>query len=413
MKDIDFDELDRAVNSIIGGKDGQTPPAAAPAPEPVPTPAANPPQTTAEPVAAKPQITGISGVGPRPVSPAARRGGRFMDVVHPSSDMKTNPPTTATPPKKTVIAPLHDGIQPTRTTHEVSPADLKPDPDIASLAPDVVSPVTDIAPPMVKKVPAVMPDPLDMLETKNTDEAEPVDSENLGTPAAAAGTDESEAVTTPFLSDTKVEKRPLGAFADGHTEPPSFTETQEFEAAEAAKKKQTEDLQLAPEVMLPPEYQPDLVAIEAKEQMVSEGEKEDDEAVEQIAAELQDQPAKLEVKTEKTPPKDEAPAPETPKLIAEPAKEPVAPEPAAEVKTAEPETPATTMGGSIAPQYSPVQPAGALETPPPLYGTDAYHQPLLPAKTRRRTPVWAWIVLALGLLVVGAGIGALLFILGY
>lgn len=76
MTDFDFDELDRAVNGALGG-------------DPIDTPAVRPegPQRTA------PQPEPRDVVVPRPVQTAApamrRNGGRFMDVVHPSSDMRT------------------------------------------------------------------------------------------------------------------------------------------------------------------------------------------------------------------------------------------------------------------------------------------------------------------------------------
>ena len=90
MSDIDFDELDRAVNGALGGNDAPTespsvnlverttlsPVSSTTAPAQTPTPASNP-----TPVAT-----------PTSQAPAARRStGRFMDMVHPSSDMRSHP----------------------------------------------------------------------------------------------------------------------------------------------------------------------------------------------------------------------------------------------------------------------------------------------------------------------------------
>ncbi|HEV7930164.1 MAG TPA: hypothetical protein VGP12_08550, partial [Nitrosospira sp.] len=97
MKDLDFDELDRAVNSLMSdvskadtstsdteqkektldltptaGSGASTPTTPAPVAPQAPAPTVVPPQKTTTPLA--------------PL--ASRRGGRFMDVVHPSSDMK-------------------------------------------------------------------------------------------------------------------------------------------------------------------------------------------------------------------------------------------------------------------------------------------------------------------------------------
>ena len=70
MQDLDFDEIDRAVNGVIEG--------AAPSVAPAPVMPAEPAQPVT-PVSAEPST-----------APAARRSaGRFMDVVHPSSDMRS------------------------------------------------------------------------------------------------------------------------------------------------------------------------------------------------------------------------------------------------------------------------------------------------------------------------------------
>jgi len=94
MSDIDFDELDRAVNGVLGTNDTPTPTPS--------TPAASVPaqETPVEPVSEATTITRVERTQLSPVSsipkpaastaPAARRSsGRFMDMVHPSSDMRS------------------------------------------------------------------------------------------------------------------------------------------------------------------------------------------------------------------------------------------------------------------------------------------------------------------------------------
>jgi len=75
VKDLDFDEIDRAVNSVISnGSNNDS--------NPVSQSINEMPET----VQPEPQPVVTAGV-PRP--PVARRSsGQFMDVVHPSSDMR-------------------------------------------------------------------------------------------------------------------------------------------------------------------------------------------------------------------------------------------------------------------------------------------------------------------------------------
>ena len=101
MQDIDFDELDRAVNSVISD-------ASAPAPEHE--------EREAPEVKREVEVPERKQISRPTVSPAARRSnGRFMDVVHPSSDMR--PKGSAAP------APT-----PSRTAETVTPPAPKPAP---------------------------------------------------------------------------------------------------------------------------------------------------------------------------------------------------------------------------------------------------------------------------------------------
>ena len=85
MSDFDFDELDKAVTGALG--------------DPLATSEASQPTS----ILATRAVADHSPVvvsDPRPTArsvavPAANRGGRFMDVVHPSSDMRTPAPSQA------------------------------------------------------------------------------------------------------------------------------------------------------------------------------------------------------------------------------------------------------------------------------------------------------------------------------
>lgn len=91
LSDFDFDELDKAVAGALSDRQSETQPVledSLDSVEPTPKEAATLESTTP--------------VTPRPAPAARRSAGRFMDVVHPSSDMRTKsgftpPVTTPTP----------------------------------------------------------------------------------------------------------------------------------------------------------------------------------------------------------------------------------------------------------------------------------------------------------------------------
>lgn len=136
MKDFDFDELDKAVTSALGT-----------------TGSAAPDEATVS-VKTTPLVREATPTVDRSL-PARRSSGRFMDVVHPSSDMRASsdaPRSLVTPPR----------------VEETVPSEPLPQP--------------------------------------NTEEEAPL-------PASDDAVD-VEPVTTPFISADTVEKRPLGAFSE-------------------------------------------------------------------------------------------------------------------------------------------------------------------------------------------------------
>lgn len=273
MNDIDFDELDRAVSSTL------TP---APASEPVPAPSTPPVVTTA------------------PVSPAARRGGRFMDVVHPSSDMKT----ASSVPARPVVAPV---------VSEPAPA---PAP----------TPVND------------WPDPIE----------------------------------SPFLADTKVEKRPLGG------EQPT---TEPIEASGPVESTEQPEPSVAiPEEAPEAEIVPTVTEPSAPEAVV---------------------PVSLDEPTAESAVPAAEPAPEPEVTLEESAAEPVP-----HVTEMTQSTPVGDGGPtSITQQYT--ESASSAEPSRPIFDTEAYHQPLAhPQKKKSGLFVVLWI---LGLIILGAGLGAVMY----
>lgn len=155
MSDFDFEELDKAVSGALNGVSSPTTPevsAAAPAELATPT-VSQPVATDTTPV---PVSTPTPAAQPSPVTPAARRSsGRFMDMVHPSSDMRgrSDGLTSPVPPRSTVSQPA------TNDTAPVSSSAMTPE---MPLSTSTDAPAVEAAP------------------------------------------------ESPFLPDAKVEKRPLG-----------------------------------------------------------------------------------------------------------------------------------------------------------------------------------------------------------
>lgn len=263
MNDIDFDELDRAVSSTL-----------TPAPEPA-----------SDPVAAAPSVPVAASA--TPTSPAARRGGRFMDVVHPSSDMR-------------------------------GPAAVAPRP--------TATPVVPTAAPASTPAAAITPAPV-------TDWPDPIES--------------------PFLPDTKVEKRPLGG------EQPTADASGDVVIPEVAPEAEiipTATEPTAPEAVVP-------VALEEPE--VAPVDEEAPKATEEPVVELA--PHVTET-TESTPVGDGGPT-------------------------------------SIHQQYT--ESASSAEPSRPIFDTEAYHQPLAhPEKKKSGIFVVLWII---GLILLGAGLGAVMY----
>lgn len=356
MKDIDFDELDRAVSSVLEPVADKKPAPEEAAPAEV-APAATEPEKAPEvapaPEAAPAVVETTPAVEPEATAaPAAKtplaikRRGQFMDVVHPSSDMTTSKPddAPAAPTRKVTLAPLSASVVPEDAPESVTPsteapaATAMPDPTEAMTPAEVQTPVETVEP---APADVVMPDPLDVMETqeetKDAASAEvsaiedtTVDpNESLDTNAESA---EGEAASaTPFLTDTKVDKRPLDAFSPD--EAPA-------ELATAAPVVASEPL--------PPELQADVIAVES-----NPSERMDEE-------------------------KEEAGADE------------------------KKESSESGFNASIPQQYASTD--GAASDDHSIFDTREYHQPLTPAKTKKRgLPGWLVAILVIFLL---AGLGA-------
>lgn len=164
MQDIDFDEIDRAVTSASG--------TTAPVVD-------GPVSVSTAPLANEP----VRDTTPA-VAPAARRSsGRFMDVVHPSSDMRSSSPVPARP------------VQPVET------------------------PVAATAPVEEPAQTAAWPDPLDFHGFVDEEAVKPVEDAKPARIIAPSADDMHPPLETPFIQNAVVEKRPLGAFSEASPAP--------------------------------------------------------------------------------------------------------------------------------------------------------------------------------------------------
>jgi hypothetical protein len=319
MTDIDFDELDKAVNSAIGDKPTDS------TPTPAPT-------------------TQLS-------VPQRRSSGKFMDVVPPSVSTKVN----VSAPE--VISREGSSIKPMTT--EV----IKEEQPVIAKVPEAPKPTE-------------WPDPIDFQGPKdkeatpkpaNNTDNEDADIDQISDDITKTIEQSNEPLDTPFLSDTKVEKRPLGAFSDDSAV--------KVEVANNIPAKEAEVSEV-PKPVVEASEEPDVIEPEEPEEPEQSGKSTPVENVEAPAVPN---------------------APEIP--VAAPQ---VGSAPAAAKPIEQPTGPT-----SITQQYR-EQPSTSNQTSGTIYDTDAYHKALKPVKKKSSWWMVLWIVL---LLAIGAGAGAVAYFL--
>lgn len=205
MKDFDFDEIDRAVSLVNtdmpavsnGSKD----------------------TTTEQPADQSPKSS-----APTPPLAGRRSSGRFMDVVHPSSDMRR--------------VPLKMPERPfTQTSQTITP-------DKTPIAPTPINASMAVSQPEKTELPTPTVSSNDWPELKTENDNQDADIDKISDDISnELGNKLDESPETPFISGTKVKKRPLGAFS-----------------AEATPKK---------DESLPDELQGELLSIESDESVAS------------------------------------------------------------------------------------------------------------------------------------------------
>lgn len=210
MTDIDFDELDKAVNSLMNNanetasKDEKPTEAAAPKEEAALAEAApvveqpkseSPAETTTPVQPAKPSVV---------AAPARKRSGRFMDMVHPSADMG----------KREAVKVSREG------------ATLTPPAEVSAPTPEVPAVPEEPSASPAPAPAATMPDPIEVANAKNEAELTAPEHTSLEETSGQSGVkpDNDQLSDSPFLPDAKVEKRPLGGEATGKEEGNNTTE---------------------------------------------------------------------------------------------------------------------------------------------------------------------------------------------
>ncbi len=311
MTELDFDELDKAVNNLMSEVDDKSEGTAKPAdksaepakPQTAPAQPANDPVVIVPNTASKPdEATAVTVSSDKPTtdtvpaeqtpqadvadtSPAAKRRGQFMDMVHPSSDMKNKAP--AMPSRQGVnIQPPEGATAPEPKAPAAQPAPTEPGasvvlpdtpamPDAEPATGGVGNEATDAATPMKdepEKAASEWPDPIDMQSNADTsadESAKPVEKpeeasgEKTDEPnkEEAKTPEELEPLSSPFLPDAKVDKRPLGGAAPVAVAPKEEASTDATVAdkpAEAEKK-------------LPDELKTDVMALESTDTKPSDG----------------------------------------------------------------------------------------------------------------------------------------------
>ena len=234
MKEFDFDELDRAVNSQLTGNG-----AAGPVDDEV---------VIAQPEQVQPQPT------TQPLA-TRRSSGRFMDVVHPSSDMRTK-----TVPARH-IAREGLNIPPSRSTT------FEPDVSYQPLQPAV----SDWPDPLDFKPSNPSITPTTTIEASQnvkpaTETEEDIDIDQIAESINKTFRQDQDAIApleSPFLADAKVDKRPLGAFS-GEAGPAVEPSPMANWAPDPDMPTSTsEDNPVSSEESLPAELQDDLLLIES------------------------------------------------------------------------------------------------------------------------------------------------------
>jgi hypothetical protein len=309
MTELDFEELDKAVSNLMSNVDTSKRNTAVDDPEDKVVTLDTSVLAASSDV---PSVDGKTNTSSQSASAplAVKRRGQFMDMVHPSSDMKTSP--SASPTRRGMtIQPTNPNIlatTPIVTAHvpsddtKVSPHEME---STGTTVPQATREVIDGGHTSRESLIAdgddhEQPDSTDavMSEVASSDEptAGATKSEDFSSGASTAeplpSADEPTPLSSPFLPDAKVEKRPLGALSDAsETQLPEPAVSVPVGANQIAQTEMTpeEDAQSPPPVPLPDELKSEVVALESSSTGVQASSEGLDAQSGQIAQQYQEQ----------------------------------------------------------------------------------------------------------------------------
>lgn len=358
MKDIDFDELDRAVSSLMNDVpktepvknddtktltlnsdvDSQVGSAQKPADAASDT-AAAPADETITP----PRSKSVSS--PSPVAPAARRG-RFMDMVRqPAGETRTPMPASAVSRHGATLQPIGSPRQ-TVVGNPIRPAVSAPKNQDAPTPSEVPAPVTVSQPAPEAAVAAET----EVIESTMSVEASSTQPSSDQTP-----------LSSPFLADAKVEKRPLGRpldVTDMSNIPQNEDSSFDIEPSTTPVGKEGYSRSSDPDAQLPEQPLP---------------------------AELDSKLLNIETSPADLPTESRA--------------------------ASSPVPPAKPLSATSIPQQYKIQPKAAdANSTGTIYDTASYHQPL--AHPAKKKPGWLWVVAIIVILLLGAAGGAVAYYMG-
>ena len=387
MKELDFDELDKAVNSLMSGvtktkpvkPDDETKTLTI---QPVLSDGIAPAfdksgaiSVSTSPDVQRPKESAKSTPSSSNTKDESsnHRGGRFMDVVHPSSDM------TTTSPIKAPVSRQGLTIEP-RSPHPLLEATTENEDVKVTVVPasPPKEPVSQPQPPSVASdaLESEWPDPLDTIMEQENIAPSPPDlapvverdilAEDILKKEVQPTEDKPQApLSSPFLSDAKVEKRPLGGGVPSYTSQEENVSPVSTSLSDKFEKVDNTEAQLPAEPdtsePLPEEFNGELMAIESGNQATLSQEQETS-ATSASSAAMPVSNASLN----------------------------------------------TVGAGSITQQYH-EEPNTGEQASGGIYDTAMYHQPLShPAKKKSS---WLLIAAIIGILALGATAGAALYFL--